>query len=98
MYMAASALSISYLHSFLHEDERATRVTTKPTLPVESVLLKRCVLSGEQITQLIQGQNNPISYSGQHRNESKVHSMFISHLDRVVISMCIQSGSSVDRP
>ena len=89
-------LSLSDLRGFLHENAR-TRATTKPTLPVESFLLKGCVLSHEQMTQLVHCQNDPTSWCRHDRNELMVHSMLISHLDQGIRLMWIQSGSSTHR-
>ena len=46
---------------FLVQEARTMRATTKPTLPVELVLLKGCILSREQMTQLVHGWNDPVS-------------------------------------
>ena len=35
--------------TFWHEDARTTRATTNPALPVELVLIKRCVLALEHV-------------------------------------------------
>ena len=58
--MAASALSLSNSNNLLHEDVRTIRATTKAALLVESVLLKWCILSHEQVMQLIHDQNDLI--------------------------------------
>ena len=59
MYVAASALA-NDLHGFLHED---TRATTKPTLPVELILLKGCLVwtRSKWITSLLHADLTPWS-------------------------------------